>query len=63
MLYLKACPRCRGDVKYERDMYGKYLECLQCGFLLSAKNEAPAAAATAEPEQKARSSKRSTKAA
>ena len=38
-LYLKACPRCRGDVKYERDVYGRYLECLQCGFLLSSKSE------------------------
>jgi len=37
MLYLKACPRCRGDVKFERDMYGQYLECLQCGFLISSK--------------------------
>ncbi len=39
MLYLKACPRCRGDVKYERDIYGRYLECLQCGFLLSSRSE------------------------
>ncbi len=39
MLYLKACPRCSGDVKYERDVYGRYLECLQCGFLLSSKSE------------------------
>jgi hypothetical protein len=35
MLYLKACPRCMGDVKYESDIYGKFLECLQCGFLIS----------------------------
>jgi hypothetical protein len=35
MLYLKACPRCQGDVKYESDVYGKFLECLQCGFLIS----------------------------
>ncbi|MBI4306598.1 MAG: hypothetical protein HY678_09810 [Chloroflexi bacterium] len=37
MLYLKACPRCHGDVKFERDMYGHYLECLQCGFIISSK--------------------------
>lgn len=37
MLYLKACPRCHGDIKFERDMYGHYLECLQCGFLISSK--------------------------
>jgi hypothetical protein len=35
ILYLKACPRCQGDVKYESDVYGKFLECLQCGFLIS----------------------------
>ena len=39
MLYLKACPRCRGDVKYERDTYGRFLQCLQCGFLVSSKSE------------------------
>ncbi len=39
MLYLKACPRCRGDVKYERDVYGRFLECLQCGFLINSKSE------------------------
>jgi len=40
ILYLKACPRCKGDVKYESDVYGKFLECLQCGFLISSrKNE------------------------
>lgn len=39
MLYLKACPRCRGDVKYERDIYGPFLECLQCGFQISSRSE------------------------
>ena len=34
MLYLKACPRCRGDVKFADDQYGKYLECLQCGYTI-----------------------------
>ena len=37
MLYLKACPKCHGDVKYESDVYGRYLECLQCGLLISSK--------------------------
>ena len=39
MLYLKACPRCRGDVKYERDTYGLFLECLQCGYEIHSKPE------------------------
>ena len=31
MLELKACPRCKGDMHTNRDMYGSYKECLQCG--------------------------------
>ncbi len=34
MLYLKACPRCKGDVSANRDMYGEYRECLQCGHMV-----------------------------
>ena len=32
-LYLKACPRCKGDMQTNRDMYGEYNECLQCGHM------------------------------
>jgi len=32
MLYLKSCPRCKGDIYVNRDMYGDYKECLQCGL-------------------------------
>ena len=32
MLYMKACPRCSGDVKLDKDNYGVYAKCLQCGF-------------------------------
>ena len=32
MLYLKACPRCDGDVHVNRDVYGEYRQCLQCGY-------------------------------
>ena len=53
MLYLKACPRCRGDVKYERDVYGRYLECLQCGFLLSSKSEETTASSEKSTGEKA----------
>jgi len=32
MVWLKACPRCHtGDLNLVSDMYGKYLQCLQCG--------------------------------
>ena len=34
MLELKGCPRCQGALKTNRDMYGEYKECLQCGYML-----------------------------
>ena len=34
MLYLKGCPRCHGDMHTNRDMYGEYKECLQCGLIV-----------------------------
>ena len=33
MLYLKSCPKCRGDMYLEQDNYGRYRQCLQCGFI------------------------------
>ena len=30
MLWLKACPRCKGDLYRKDDMYGSYIACLQC---------------------------------
>lgn len=31
MIYFKACPKCKGDMSLERDVYGSYFACLQCG--------------------------------
>ena len=33
MLDLKSCPRCKGDMHTNRDFYGEYRECLQCGHM------------------------------
>ena len=33
MLTLRACPRCGGDLHANRDMYGSYTQCLQCGYM------------------------------
>ena len=34
MLKLKSCPRCKkGDVWVDRDQYGWYEYCIQCGYL------------------------------
>ena len=32
MLFLKRCPRCKGDIHVNKDTYGHFMECLQCGF-------------------------------
>lgn len=33
MIWLKACPKCaKGDLYLEKDMYGEYIRCLQCGY-------------------------------
>jgi hypothetical protein len=39
MLWLKGCPKCNGDLNQERDMYGEYTACLQCGYYLSPLDE------------------------
>jgi len=31
VFYFKGCPRCKGDVYVEKDSYGTYRKCLQCG--------------------------------
>lgn len=31
MVFFKSCSRCRGDRVLDRDYYGWYLTCLQCG--------------------------------
>ena len=33
-VYFRDCPRCGGDVKRNRDHYGEYHQCLQCGYML-----------------------------
>jgi hypothetical protein len=37
--WLKTCPRCRGDLREESDVYGKYIGCVQCGYILRAEEE------------------------
>lgn len=31
----KACKRCQGDLSLESDVYGTYVQCLQCGATYS----------------------------
>ena len=34
MLLFKACARCRGDMVYQEDHWGPYMNCLQCGHYI-----------------------------
>ncbi|MEE8420910.1 MAG: hypothetical protein V3R92_05575 [Dehalococcoidales bacterium] len=38
MVRFKSCPRCKGDVLLDRDVYGWYQQCLQCGYQRDLKN-------------------------
>ncbi len=51
-LYLKACPRCKGDMHANRDMYGEYKECLQCGYMVDIDKESNLFAAVAAAKTK-----------
>lgn len=33
MLKLKGCPKCGGDIQLDKDHYGWFEQCFQCGFL------------------------------
>ncbi len=30
-IFFKACPKCKGDIVIDHDIYGRYIKCLQCG--------------------------------
>lgn len=32
MIYMKSCPKCKGDISLGKDSYGYYAACLQCGW-------------------------------
>lgn len=33
MIYLRSCPKCHGDMYLEKDSYGTFRQCLQCGLV------------------------------
>lgn len=39
MMWLKACPRCRGDLFKERNVGDSSMVCLQCGHVLTKAQE------------------------
>ncbi len=41
MIKFKFCPKCRGDLYLAEDIFGKYVNCLQCGFLKDLPEDEP----------------------
>ncbi|MFN3974395.1 MAG: hypothetical protein ACK4K2_03830 [Dehalococcoidia bacterium] len=39
MFWFQACPRCRGDLYQGQDIYGLYIGCLQCGYVMNEAEE------------------------
>lgn len=33
MMWFRSCPKCGGDLSASADIYGSYIQCVQCGFL------------------------------
>ena len=44
MIYFGACPKCQGDVALNRDGFGSFLSCLQCGLMRDVESKPPVAA-------------------
>jgi hypothetical protein len=40
MLTHKQCPKCRGNIYLSADYYGRYEQCLQCGYTCDLENAA-----------------------
>lgn len=48
LIRTKACKRCGGDLSLERDTYGTYAACIQCGATWSEAEMHPRAQAATE---------------
>ncbi|MBI4299198.1 MAG: hypothetical protein HY666_05495 [Chloroflexi bacterium] len=53
MMYLKACPRCHGDMNVSQDRYGAYRQCVQCGYILELDHKGLLQASIASDENEA----------
>jgi hypothetical protein len=53
MMMFKACTRCSGDVREASDMYGRYMQCVQCGHLTDLPDERLVVASANAGERKA----------
>ena len=48
MFWLKACPKCQGDLYNGKDTYGSFISCMQCSRYLTQAEEAELVLATAK---------------
>ena len=57
MIKFKECQRCKGDLYLAEDSFGRYLSCMQCGYLRdleqSARELGPVAATARKVEREA----------
>lgn len=44
MMLFKACQRCAGDLRETSDIYGRYMQCIQCGNVMDIPTEKVAVA-------------------
>ena len=50
MFWFKQCPRCSGDLFEDRDQYGPFITCMQCGLTKdAARSDGGLMVITAEP--------------
>ena len=50
MFWLKACPKCHGDLYTGKDTYGPFISCMQCSRYLTPAEEADLLLVTAKPD-------------
>ena len=41
MMYFKKCPKCHGDLFDGEDLHGRYVSCIQCGYMRDLPEEIP----------------------
>ncbi len=39
IVFLSECIRCNGDLCRNRDFYGEYVQCLQCGYVIDVEDD------------------------
>jgi len=54
MIHLKSCPKCHGDMYLDKDAYGSFRQCLQCGFMKDLVDPSQILAQALKPKGKVR---------